>query len=502
MTTESLFPTGEHSVTNYTGSYLDVASAADGSWMGPTADGTNNDVTFTFPTPTGDLNTGAGLQTIKLHIRKEITGGTDPTMTAYIRENGSATNLATLTAGETITNDTTGVEYTYTFDASVLALISGENLEVHVHGARSGGSGANRRNIAIDSVEWIADYTAGGAPVTVGLTGVSATSAVGSIVKAISSIALAGVLATSAIDNIIPLLSVSTSGVSSSSTVGTVSQSSSVTLSGVEGTSSIDSVTIPTLLTSQTAMTPFGEVVTLTATATRMTPHGEVISSVISAPPGSEAILTGVEAVAGIGSIDTSRSIQLSGIEATAEVGNISPTLSVIVALTGVQANSDVGTLSFTKSGSIQITGVGANAGIGGLGFTESGTIGITGVEATAQVGSVSAGGDLLLALTGVSSAAEVGSLTLSVSIPLTGTASVGAVGDLSNNTALSIDGVDAIADIGNVSVLGIVVGPICLDAFQGLITIEGMQSEINQTDGFNGTITNAEGFNSKVCEG
>ena len=81
-------------------------------------------------------------------------------MTAYIRENGGVIDLATLTAGETITADSTsgGTLYTYTIDACVLALVSGENLEVYIRGARSGGSGGNRRNISLDSVEWIADY--------------------------------------------------------------------------------------------------------------------------------------------------------------------------------------------------------------------------------------------------------------------------------------------------------------------------------------------------------
>lgn len=168
MSTESLFPDGEFGVTNFTGTFTNVddTQASPGSdWMDPTDDGTNNEVTFTMQLPTGNLNTGAGLQTLKLHVRKQLTGGTDPNFACHVRESGSSTDLATLAASQTLTSDS-GENFTFTWDAAILATISGANVEFHFTGARSGGPAANRRNLSIGAVEWVADFSEGGAAIT------------------------------------------------------------------------------------------------------------------------------------------------------------------------------------------------------------------------------------------------------------------------------------------------------------------------------------------------
>lgn len=165
MATESLFPTGEFSKVNFTGDYtsVDDPQASPGSdWMDPTDDGTNNNVTFSFDSPSGDLTTGADLQTVKVHVRKQLTGGTDPSMTIEVREAGGGTAVVTLVSGETITSDT-GEDFTYTFDASALSDITGADFELFFSGARSGGPAANRRNLSIGAVEFVADYVAAGA---------------------------------------------------------------------------------------------------------------------------------------------------------------------------------------------------------------------------------------------------------------------------------------------------------------------------------------------------
>lgn len=162
MATESLFPDGEvGTTTNFSGTFTNVddTQASPGSdWIDPTVDGNNNEVTFSMQLPSGDLNTGSGLQTLKLHIRKQVTGGTDPTFNCHIREAGNVTDLATLVTNQSITSDT-GEDFTFTFDAAVLSAVSGADLEVHFFGNRSGGSGPNRRNLSIGAVEWVADYS-------------------------------------------------------------------------------------------------------------------------------------------------------------------------------------------------------------------------------------------------------------------------------------------------------------------------------------------------------
>ena len=164
MPTESLYPNGEFSKTNFTGTYLDVATevATPGTdWMDPTDDGTNNAVTFNFETPTDNLTAGVGLQTIKVWVRKQVAAGNNPAMLVEVRQAGNVTPLATLVAAETITSDT-GEQFTYTFNANILAAASGVDFELHFAGARSGGSPTLRRNLSIGAVEWVADYTAAG----------------------------------------------------------------------------------------------------------------------------------------------------------------------------------------------------------------------------------------------------------------------------------------------------------------------------------------------------
>lgn len=214
MATESLFPDGEVGTTvNFTGTFADVDNpqATPGSdWMDPTNDALNNEVTFSMQLPTGDLNTGAGLQSIKLHVRKQLTGGNDPTFDVHIREAGSATNLVTLVTAQTITSET-GENFTFTWDASVLAAASGVDVEVHLFGNRSGGGPTARRNLSIGAVEWEADFTAAGsttfktltysgagtsslskkAEKTLGTAGVGTNSVIKSINKTLSTTAIA-----------------------------------------------------------------------------------------------------------------------------------------------------------------------------------------------------------------------------------------------------------------------------------------------------------------------
>jgi hypothetical protein len=134
-------------------------ASPDGNWLTLGDDGTDCDFAVSFPTPTGDLNTGAGLQTFRIWARiGTAAGGNDPTWDMAVRESGGA-DLASVTA-QAITSHS-GEMITFTWDATVLATISGANVELRFLGTRSGGGPSVRRCIEIGAVEWIADYSAG-----------------------------------------------------------------------------------------------------------------------------------------------------------------------------------------------------------------------------------------------------------------------------------------------------------------------------------------------------
>lgn len=235
MPTESLYPDGEYGTkTNFTGDYtsVDDPQATPGAdWMDPTDDGSDTETSFSFPTPSGNLNTGAGLQTLKVHVRKQLAGGNDPAMSIYIQDGGVDKLL--VADSVTVTSDT-GQDFTYTWDASVLDDVSGVSAGVRVYGTRAGGNPSSRRSLSIGAVEWVADYSVA-APNVDGAASVSSTnSTTGSGDK--GAVAGASTSAT---------CSTSETGVKATSgapTSGVVVVSSATLLKAVSGTGSFSPV--------------------------------------------------------------------------------------------------------------------------------------------------------------------------------------------------------------------------------------------------------------------
>lgn len=162
----------------------------------------------------------------------------------------------------------------------------------------------------------IISAASGGGPVSVALTGVSGTGAVGSLAPS-ASIALTG-----------------NAGVGA---VGSLAASVSIALTGVSAT---------------------GDVGTLTPTS------GVVVA------------LTGNTGTGAVGSLAPSVSIALTGVSATGDVGTLTPVSGVIVALTGVSGTGAVGTLA--PSVSTAITGVQAVGTVGTLTIGADATISAT----------------------------------------------------------------------------------------------------------------------------
>jgi hypothetical protein len=160
MSTETLYPDGTVFTTVGFSSpnVIQVDEAEDGTWL--TSDGTNTQtVRASFPTSSGDLNTGAGLQSFRVYARKSNSAGGTPTITIGVRETGDVADLATGTTTD-VTTYPGGTAFTFTWDATLLNdTITGSEVEIFIT-CTKGGNGANERNVDIDSISWTADYSA------------------------------------------------------------------------------------------------------------------------------------------------------------------------------------------------------------------------------------------------------------------------------------------------------------------------------------------------------
>ena len=190
--------------------------------------------------------------------------------------------------------------------------------------------------------------------------------------------------------------------------------------------------------------------------------------------PNQVIPLVGREATASVGSPTLEFAYELSGQEATTNVGSVSFVISPTVSLTGEAATVSVGTLGLAFGASTEpISGVAATSSLGTLGL-EFGPSEITGVSATTSVGELTTGAIELLDLTGVSATASVGTISPADVVGLTGvsaTVSVGAITPVDVVQGLTTDqitssvgiiGIQAYANIdtgSNTSYTGVTTG-------------------------------------------
>jgi len=271
-------------------------------------------------------------------------------------------------------------------------------------------SAANITTASTTTHKWwaIAFHTVGGVGVTVDLTGVASTSAVGTL-------ATTGAAQTTL------------SGVEATSSVGVLAATggASLGLTGVSATSAVGS---------------------------------------LSAIGGASFTLTGVEAVGSPGVLSSigGASFTITGVEAQAMVGTITAGVGAIVALEGVSASSAVGTLTVTGGADVTLSGVEVQGLVGVLQFGTS--VDLLGVQATSAVGTLSATGGAAFALSGVQATSAVGTLSavIGTTVELPGVQATSAVGTLSVTTgaALTLGGVAATASVGALLVEAGVITP------------------------------------------
>jgi len=166
MATEVLIPDAITTQVSLSGALTDIdegTTSPDANWLTNTENnGNTNELIVTFPTPSGTLNSGADLQTIRVWIRK--TGTNNPQYALSVLENGTPVATTNLTVAST-----TGELDSFTWNAGNLANADGAGVEVRILQTGGGtGRAANRSWIEIGAIDWVADYTVpvGGAAVS------------------------------------------------------------------------------------------------------------------------------------------------------------------------------------------------------------------------------------------------------------------------------------------------------------------------------------------------
>lgn len=169
-------------VSGGVGTIQDDPDSPDGNWFTTTAQ--DGSLRVSFPTPSADPQTGAGVQEFRVLLRKDASGGGTPTYSAELRETGGGTALQTLATNVSVTS-TTGQVESLTWDASNLGTADGSAVELVLTFTHNGG-GPNERNIEVGAVEWNATVVTAGQTLT-------GTPAAGSVVATIGALLVGAV---------------------------------------------------------------------------------------------------------------------------------------------------------------------------------------------------------------------------------------------------------------------------------------------------------------------
>ena len=174
--------------------------------------------------------------------------------------------------------------------------------------------------------------------------------------------------------------SVSVTGVSATSAVGsiTVNFDFVVSATGVSGTGSVNSV----------AVSSAGEVAVTGVAAT-----SAIGSVTVETGTSISFSVTGVSATGSIGSVTVTEgsgiTVSATGISATGSVGSVTIGIGSIISATGVSATGSVGSVIIGLGSTISATGVTATGSVGSVSLIFSSNISVTGVAATGETQNV-----------------------------------------------------------------------------------------------------------------
>ena len=159
MATERQSPDALLVQTNLTGAVAaiqDDPDSPDGNWLTADSNNANSVCRVSFPTPTGNPTTGAGLQEFRCWARL-TANGTACSYDISLYENG--TLVSSLATGSL--TSTTGQILAATWDASLLGTADGSLVEVELTVTKSGGAPSSRTTGEVGAAEWNVDYSAG-----------------------------------------------------------------------------------------------------------------------------------------------------------------------------------------------------------------------------------------------------------------------------------------------------------------------------------------------------
>jgi hypothetical protein len=151
--------TGMSSVTNLSGAFTQVAVPAyipSTTWLTAPAPAGATSALFSFSASGTDagnlpLKSGANLQTFSIFVRKNVAGGTNPTLKVELYDNGVL--KATLVTSLAISS-TSGILVVAQWNASALGSLLSQTVQVKVTA-----TAGTTSTIEYGAVEWLADHT-------------------------------------------------------------------------------------------------------------------------------------------------------------------------------------------------------------------------------------------------------------------------------------------------------------------------------------------------------
>jgi hypothetical protein len=218
-------------------------------------------------------------------------------------------------------------------------------------------------------------------PETVLVTGVSATSAVGTVVVN----ANAGVPVT---------------GLSSSSSIGdlTVTADANVSPTGVLATGAVGTATVEAdANVPETGLQATGNVGSVTVTA------------------DANITETGLQATGAVGSVTVTADANVAetGLQATGNVGSVTVTADANVPEAGLQATGNVGSVTITADANVFPTGESSTGAVGSVVVTGTAVVTPSGLEATSGLGTVAVIAEANVAVTGVEATSGLGTVAV-----------------------------------------------------------------------------------------
>jgi len=283
-------------------------------------------------------------------------------------------------------------------------------------------------------------------PVSVNVTGVSATGSVGTVtVQAEANALPTGVFATGAVGTttVQAKANVSSTGVEALGAVGTATASSvaPVDATGVEATGESGAVVVQAEANAlPTGVEALGELGAVTVTISAggavsvdvnsLLAAGDVGTVVVQA--GATVSPTGVEALGELGSVATSLLVVAypDGVEAIGEVGQVVATAAANVYPSGTSATGGTGTVTVDTSLYVSVTGVSSSGEVGTVTVQAAANLDVSDVVATGYVGSVIASAAANTSVTGVEAIGDVGSVSVvaSSNVYVSGVQAVGLI--------------------------------------------------------------------------